>query len=103
MYSQFSYSQVSRSKGTNYYLSGKNSAVYIVVVFPTNRNSHFPETNLLAGSQSRFPRTRGICYPSGRKYHYIANFPIVRFPRGRGETAIHGGKSAMWCFSYNLK
>ena len=67
--------------------------IHYVVVFPTTRNRHFPEKNILAGNHSRFPRWGGgDCYPairdpSGRQYHYIATFPIVRFRGGGG-----GGK-----------
>ena len=63
-----------------------------VVVFPTTRNSHFPEKNLLAGCHSLFSEAGARnCYPSGRKYHYIANFPIVRFPGIEGKVLSRVG------------
>ena len=79
--------------------------IHYVVVFPTTRNRHFPEKNILAGNHSRFPRWwGGDCYPairdpSGRQYHYIATFPIVRF-RGGGGKGENGDIRLHIGFSY---
>ena len=68
-----------------------------VAVFHTTRNSHFPEKNLLTGSHSRGGSGRGggvgDCYLSWRKYHYIANFPMVRFS---GSGIVRGKLLSQW-------